>query len=224
MLIACGMCALRMCAQQFPFFSGPCDPMQSELSMIHPFQSAASDALSVVRNSTFSGHTSESLRLASDLHCDLSGEDGEAVVSYSSEPGSLVTLDCKVRGNMYWIGLRLELGEGTFEPGDVLGVTLQGSAIRDCTLGVILHMVQDGVAAPTTFADKLHLSPRESVMTALHTLSALDPACSGAGPCSLVLGLPMEDFRITLRDLHFFVLPAEQGLRSEPMQLSSISG
>ncbi|MCC5969243.1 MAG: hypothetical protein JJU15_04790 [Pararhodobacter sp.] len=191
--------------------------------MIHPCQSAAIDALRVVRDSTFSGHTSESLRLVSDLHCDLSGEDAEAVVSYSSEPGSLVTLDCKVRGNMYWIGLRLDLGEGTFKPGDVLGVALQGSSLHDCSLFVNLHMVQNGVAAPTTFADKLHLSPRDTVITALHTLSALDPACAAPGWCSLVLGLPMQDFRITLHDLHFFVLPAEQGLRSEPLQLSSVS-
>lgn len=192
--------------------------------MIHSAQVSSMDRIATVRGATFSGRVSgKGGALHGDLFSDLDPETGETTLSFDSTAGSVLAFDLQVEGQPRWVVLRLELGEAQFQPGDVLGLALRGSCSHDCTIGVYLRMVREGGFTDTRFADSLRLGPNTSVRTAMHTLSAVDPAIGAPGGCALILGLPAETARFHLSDLHFFVMPAEEGLRSTPIDLSSFA-
>lgn len=191
--------------------------------MIHPCQSAASNQLAALRVASFASTETRSSKLGGALRLDLDPDVGKVTMSCNSEPGMIVALDARIEGTPRWVVLRLDLGAGVFRPGDVLGLTMQASAARNCQVDVTLRTTKNGDSADLRFADTLALSPRKEVLTVLHTLSGTDPVCGEAKSASLLLHLPKQDFRMTLHDMHFFILPAELGLRSEPMRLSSFS-
>lgn len=191
---------------------------------MHTAQATSMDRVAGLRTATYSGLATEGGgHMYGDLFCDLDGEIGKTTASFDSSPGSVVSFDVQVEGQPRWVVLRLELGDARFQPGDVLGLALRGSASHDCTIGVYLRMVRDGGFADTRFPDSLRLGPHNGVRVALHTLAATDPACGEPGSCAIVLGLPAEDVRLHVGDLHLFVMPAEEGLRSAPIDLSSFA-
>lgn len=195
-----------------------------KVPMMHSAQATSIDRIDALRSATFAGQALDGGgHLQGDLFCDLDAETGKTIASFSSEPGSVLAFDLQVEGQPRWVVLRLELGEAQFQPGDVLGLALRGSCSHDCTIGVYLRMVREGGFTDTRFADSLRLGPNTSVRTAMHTLSAVDPAIGAPGGCALILGLPAETARFHLSDLHFFVMPAEEGLRSTPIDLSSFA-
>lgn len=192
--------------------------------MMHLAQAASMDRITALRDATYSGLvTAGGGHLHGDLFCDLDGEIGTTTASFDSAPGSVLSFDLQVEGQPRWVVLRLELGNARYQPGDVLGLAVRGSASHDCTAGVYLRMVREGGFTDTRFADSLRLGPHNRVQTAMHTLSAADPACGEPGSCAIILGLPAEDVRFHIGDLHFFVMPAEEGVRSTPIDLSSFA-
>lgn len=191
---------------------------------MHPAQAASMDRVAELRAATCSGQVSGGGGpLGGDLHCDLDAEIGTTTASFDSAPGGLLSVDVRIEGQPRWVVLRLQLGEARFQPGDVLGVALRGSYSHESYMGVYLRMVRDGHFTDTRLAEGLKLGTRDNVLIALHTLSAADPACGAPGDCALIFGLPREEGRFQIRDLHFFVMPAEEGLRSAPIDLSSFA-
>lgn len=192
--------------------------------MNNPAYIASTDRIAALRGAALSGQASGGGgSLGGSLFCDLDPECGQTSISFASPAGSFASLDIQIEGKPRWVVLRLELGTAGFKPGDVLGVALQGAASRSCEIGAYLRLVRDGVIEDTSFGERLNLGPRQAVRTVLRTLSAVDPACGQESTCALVLGLPLEDIRIDIADLHFFVLDAEEGLRSTPVDLSSFA-
>lgn len=192
--------------------------------MMHPAQATAINRVATLRQATFSGLVSGTGGpVHADLFCDLDGKIGTSTAGFDSAPGSVLSFDLQVQGQPRWVVLRLELGEARFQPGDVLGLAVRGSASHDCAARVYLRMVREGGFTDTRFTDSLSLGPHNRVQTAMHTLSAADPACGEPGSCAIILGLPAEDVRLQIGDLHFFVMSAEDGLRSTPVDLSSFA-
>lgn len=191
--------------------------------MPHASQAAFLTHAATLRNATFDAEFEESGAVHSALFCDLDPEIGTSKLQIFSTPGIIGSIDAVIDGVPRWVVLRLELGDATFVPGDVLGLVVQGSADRPLSIKVFLRMVRDGSHVDTQFDDSVVLSGKTGVVTALHTLSAMDPGCGAPGQCALILGLPHETCRITLQDLGFFVLPAESGLRSKPLDFASFA-
>lgn len=191
--------------------------------MSHPCQIEAARRLRKLLNVAFSGKATASARIADDLHLDLQGKTQEPTLSFKSEPGTLVGLEGRFANTSCRAALRLEIGGGSLQPGDVLGVMLRTSTGQNAALEVILRAHRGPKISDTRFTDRIALPPREAVVTALHTLEPGDPASGTADRFALVLGLPTHDFRIELHDMHFFVIPAMRGLRSVPARLSSFA-
>ncbi|KPQ05534.1 MAG: hypothetical protein HLUCCA12_14775 [Rhodobacteraceae bacterium HLUCCA12] len=191
--------------------------------MIHPCQNLAEERIAALRSAAFSEEHSESCCLADALFLDLDPDEGKARLSCRSEPGMIAALDARVEGAPRWLVARIDLGPGTFRAGDVLALTLQASAERDCALEITLRTLQAEGPADLRFVERPALTSQQNVVTVMHTITGTDAICGDAQFASLLLNLPKQDFRITLHDMHFFVLPAERGLRSEPRSLSSFA-
>ena len=194
------------------------------IPMIHAAQATSMERIAALRDAVCFGIVpGGGSHLHGELFCDLDGEIGNTSAGFNSALGSVLEFDVQIEGQPRWVVLRLELGEGQFHPGDVLGLVVRGSASLDRTCQIYLRMVRDGGFTDTRFADSLRLAQNSGDQTVMHTLSASDPACGAPGSCAIILGLPTESFRIQLADLHFFVMPAEEGLRSMPIDMSSFA-
>jgi len=191
--------------------------------MPHASQAAFLTQAALLRDARFDAELERSGAVHGALFCDLDPEIGQSRLRLRGTPGMIAAIDAEVAGTPRWVVLRLELGEAAFLPGDVLGLVVNGSADRALTLRPYLRMVRDGRLADTRFGEAVALSPEPRVITALHTLSAMDPACGAPGHCALVLGLPAESARVRLEDMRLFVIPAAEGLRSTPVDLATFA-
>lgn len=191
--------------------------------MTHASQAAFLTAAAALRDARFEVDLTASGRVQGDLFCDLDPEIGSTRLRFFGTPGTIGSIDVETSGTPRWVVLRLELGQAAFQPGDVLGLIVRGSADRPLEIKAFLRVVREGGHADTRFDDSVTLSSGGGVVVALHTLSAMDPACGGPAPCALILGLPEESCRISLQDLGFFVTPAEAGLRSKPVDFASFA-
>lgn len=198
-------------------------PAQTEVPMAHPCQISANSRIGALRGMAFSGQAGQATHLSGELSFDIEGGAAEARIGFASEPGELLTLDASFSAPPRRALLRLEIGPGGFLPGDVLGLVLQGGAAAETGIGVCLRATRGEEVADTRFDDRISLAPRESIGTALHTIDPADSVGGAADGFALILDLPTHDFSISLKDLHFFVIPAIFGLRSTPAQLSSFA-
>lgn len=191
--------------------------------MAHACEETFRARVAALRAADYDAELDNSGPMHTDLFCDLDPESGHSRVHFLTTPGSVLSLDAQIEGRPRWVVLRLELGQGTYQPGDVLGLVIKGAADRPLNVQPFLRMVRDGRLADTRFEDSVTLTREPSVYTALHTLSAMDPACGEPGDCALVLGLPSESARVLIDDMAFFVIPAAEGLRSTPLDLAAFS-
>lgn len=191
--------------------------------MTHVCERAFQAQIDTLRNADYSLELDHSARVHADLFCDLDPDIGSSRASFLSSPGKILALDAQIVGLPRWVVLRLELGQEAYQPGDVLGLVVRGAADHPLEIKPFLRMVRNGRLADTRFDDLIVLAKEPGVYTALHTLSAMDPACGEQGNCALVLGLPSRSARIQIDDLGFFVIPAAAGLRSTPLEFAAFS-
>ena len=191
--------------------------------MAHACEDAFRARVATLRDAGYDVELDHSGPVHDALFCDLDPEMGRSRVHVLAAPGSILSLDAQVEGRPRWFVLRLELGQGAYQPGDVLGLVIKGAADRLLEVRPFLRMVRSGRLADTRFEDSVMLAKEPGVYTALHTLSAMDPACGEPGNCALVLGLPSESARVQIDDMVFFVIPATEGLRSTPLDFAAFS-
>lgn len=191
---------------------------------MHPLQSAFLERYSATRDAEFSAELTGSAGLHGKLYCDIDEVQGGTTLKLRSRPGILAEIEAQHTGQPRWLVLRLELGVGQVIPGDVLGVVMRGAiSTPGLETGVYLRRFADGSLADTRFDETLVLPQKPGVITALHTVSAHDPALGDPAQFALVLGLPLNPCRIEIEDLGFFILPAQMGLRSKPVDFAAFA-
>lgn len=191
--------------------------------MPHACEDAFQTRIGTLRNASFNAELEQSGAVQKALFCDIDPQNGKSRMQFLSTPGLVFSLDAQIEGTPRWAVLRLELGKAAFLPGDVLGLVVKGAADRQLEIRPFLRMVRDGRLADTRFDDPVTLGTAPGVSTALHTLSAMDPACGAPGHCALVLGLPTKSTRLQIDDMSLFLIPAVEGLRSTPTDFASFS-
>ncbi|MCC5989161.1 MAG: hypothetical protein JJT95_15930 [Pararhodobacter sp.] len=150
-------------------------------------------------------------------------EHGTVALSHESGPDNLLRVEGKATGEPRWLTLNFDLGGGDFEPGDVIGVVADVEGDGDYDLEMFIRTRSDEGNIDTEFPEGLSVSAGRRVVNSMHTVGMGDGVVTTERFHMLIIRLPKRDFRLEIREMRFFVLPASHGLRSASMSLASAS-
>lgn len=188
--------------------------------MIHPCDATLARTVHTLRAGLAPKAEDGALRYgeSAGIYWDASG--GTAV-SPVAAPGALIAIEARVPARPGWFSLGLFAGSGSFAAGDTLVIAAAIEGAADAALPVQIRSTRDGKSTETTLDEPLKGSAGRTVRTVLHTVedgSGLTGAPAGQ---SLLIGLPSQDFTLTLWDLRLAVVPAAAGVSARPAVLAA---
>lgn len=173
--------------------------------MTHPTELSAAAIVNALRLGLPPQQRPGHLHLCEGAYISWDAQDGGTQITARPERGMLFHIAGRLARPPGWLTLNLALREGSFAPGDVLGLVIELEGCTGQDLPVFMRTGRGGNTQDTRFADRIAGGARRSVQTLLHQVSPGDALC-GHGFHTLVLELPQQDFTLELRDLRLFVL------------------
>ena len=191
--------------------------------MTHPCELLTSATLSELRNADLDVSVENNAHLTPDIYFNWDDEEGAVEMSATSQPGALLNVSAQVDTAPRWFSVNVGLGTGAFAAGDVVGLIIEASTENAFATEMFVRSAVswDEGYVDTNLQDALNLPGGRQVVTLLHTVEAEDGLSYADGYHTLVVRLPAQDFDLNLHDVRFFVLGADRGVRSTPVQLSS---
>lgn len=184
--------------------------------MTHPIEQNAARAITALRLDHSPKHEEAALHLVPGVYFSWDAGNGDVTLDIRPELGLLLQLEARVARAPEWLSFNLELGEAALNAGDVLGIVAEFEGCPGTELPVFLRSSREGEIADTWLQNRFEGSDARSVQTVLHAVKDDEPLAAGKGWHTLVMPLPRRDFRLELRDLRVFVLPASYGLTLGP--------
>jgi len=182
--------------------------------MTHLSELFTANAITILRSLELSQKLENDVHVVPKIYCSWDATEGTVEVSLKSLPGRVAELWGKVSGRPRWLSFNLSLGKSRFHPGDVLGVIFEIEGCADHEFRPFIRsMIPAGGTADTPLDDTLMGSGDRAVRTLLHTVARENAIAGEEAYHTLVLPLQRKDFRLDLRDIRVFVVPAERGLR-----------
>lgn len=180
--------------------------------MTHPLEQTAARAITALRLDHSPTHEEAALYLVPGVYFSWDAGNGDVTLDIRPELGLLMQVEAKVARAPEWLSFNLEMGEGTLNEGDVLGIVAEFEGCAGVELPVFVRSSREGEIADTWLQNRFDGSDARSVQTVLHAVRGNEPLGQGQGYHTLVMPLPRRDFALELRDLRVFVLPASYGL------------
>lgn len=179
------------------------------------------DCLSDLRDAVRSGTAENHVELAAGVYMSWDAEDAEVDVTYQSPDWAALSVDYTVTGRPRWLSINLVFAKGQLDAGDVLGLVIEGYAREGIALPLRLRSMVDGENYDCDWGDTVELLPENGVSVALQTLET--GIVGREGYHTLIIGLPLRDMALTIRNIRVFRVLGVQGLRSAPRTLSSFA-
>ena len=156
----------------------------------------------------------------------FSWEESETApeVTLASAPGEMFDLSAVVHGNETWFTFNIEIGPGSFEIGDILGLVVDLEGFEGESVSIAIRTAKEGEVTDTLLQDTLRGSGERCVRTVLNTVTDKQQALLDSGGFhTLVFHLPKQAFTCRIHDMRFFMIGAEEGRRSVPLTLSGLA-
>ncbi|MEL6451592.1 MAG: hypothetical protein AAFQ19_10040 [Pseudomonadota bacterium] len=190
--------------------------------MSHSSENCAASIVSQLRNIVPPHAPTNDGHLVSGAYFSWDDTDGDVVLKLHEAPGSLFSLEGKVKKAPGWFSFNLSLGTDSFAPGDVMCVI----AVFNATAGesypfFIRTSYDDTELCDTPLQEGLNGVDAQAVQTVMHTFEPYDAATRGPGFHTLIMQLPDHNFSFEMMDLRVLILPADHGMRSIPTGLAS---
>ena len=190
--------------------------------MTHPCELFTSAHITTLRGASFEKVAENNGALAPDIYLNWDDEEGVVAAQVKSEPNTLLSLQATVTTAPRWFSLNIGLGEGALKAGDVLGLVIELETAEPLNTAPFIRTAwRKGGFADTRPSDKISVEAGHHVVTLLHTVTSEDPVLTALFH-TLVVPLPRADFNLSLHDLRLFVIGAERGLRTVPLDMASI--
>lgn len=184
--------------------------------MTNPFELNAARVVRMLHADHEIRHEESSLTIGPGAYFSWDAEGGDVTLQVRPELGLMFHLSASVRRAPRWLSFCLELREGSFAAGDILGLVLELEGCAGHTLPLFIRSARDGGVLDTYLQEPLVGTSTVSVQTLLHPIRADQAMADGPAFHTLVVPLPMRDFSLELRDLRLFVLPADRQFALSP--------
>ena len=191
--------------------------------MSHSCETFADGVLGALAAYQGSGAVENGMRIVPSFYPSWDEERGTVALTHEAGPDNLLRVEANVTGEPRWLTLNLDLGGGSFEVGDVIGVVADVEGDGEFALEMFARSTSEHENTDTEFADKLPVSTARGVGVIMHTVGPGDGVLTTDRFHMLIIRLPRRDFRLEMREMKLFVLPASHGLRSGPMTLAGAS-
>ena len=168
--------------------------------------------LGALRAEVSSGAAENNEEIVPGVYLSWDEDETQIDIIYDSPDWASLSLDYTVQGTPRWLSLNLALGEGQFEPGDVIGLVLEGYAAGKLIIPVRLRSSIEGETFDTVCDDTIAIYPNNGVSTVLMTIEYGNSVAGREGYHTLMLGLPAGRAAMTLRNMRVFRMPGSRGL------------
>lgn len=192
--------------------------------MGHSCETFANGVLEALAAHRGAGTVANNARIVAGFHPTWDDEDGAVTLTHDCGPETMVRLEASVAEQPKWLTLNLDLGVGAFEPGDVIGIVAEIAGDDQAELTMFIRTSGEHGEVDTELAEPLALAAAPRVATALHTVGPGDNLAGEERFHMLGMRLPRRDFKLDIKEMRVFVLPAGHGLRSRPMTLAGAAG
>jgi hypothetical protein len=182
----------------------------------------AMTALRTLRAATLSGSAGNGAPIVPGLSLGWDTQDGQVAIDYETSEGVALSLTVKVSGTPRWLSMNLDLAHGRIEPGDVLGLVVEGCAEGGAKIGPRLRTWVEGERIDCDWDDAIALHAENDVRVALRSFEAVDGITGKDGYHSLILRLPKADKAITIRSIGLFLVPGSRDLPRASQTLSEL--
>ena len=189
--------------------------------MTHPSEIFVAETVAELRKADFDMQVENNTPFATNLYFSWDEEFGQVGITAQSGSDNLLDADISCSGEPQWFSLNIPLGDAEFSAGDVLGVIFDLDCPDAQDLPLFVRSARGEGYMDTYLQDMLSVKEGRNICTLLHMISPADGLAQEAGFHTLVLPLPSRNLKLTLKDARVFVLGAERGVQSAPMQLSS---
>lgn len=189
--------------------------------MKHSCETFANGVLEALGAYQGTGALENNARIVPGLYPSWDTANGTVTLNHEAGPENLCRLEAKVAGQPEWLTLNLDLGDGSFEAGAVIGIVADVAGGSDLSLQMFIRTSAEQGGVDTGLTERLPVSASRRVVTVLHTVGADDGVAATDRFHTLAIRLPRHDFRLEIHDMHFFILPADKGLRPHAMTLAS---
>lgn len=188
--------------------------------MTHFSELFTANALSILRITEFAQTVENNAHVVPDISFSWDNDDGEVAISLKSNTGYLGELWGKVSGAPRWVSLNLSLGRCSFQAGDVLGIVVELEGCQDQSFPAFIRSTRGDGFSDTYLDDILTGSEDRAVRTLLHKVSTYTEMAGAETHHTLIIPLPRKDFRLYLRDMRLFVIPAARELSTRPATIA----
>lgn len=190
--------------------------------MTHFAELFTASAISILRSSDFSQSLENNTPVVPDIYFSWDDEEGNVDVTLKSLNGYMGEIWGKVSGAPRWLSLNLSLGTCSFTAGDVLGLVVELEGCPDQNFPAFIRSDRAGAHSDTYLDEILKGSEDRAVRTLLHKISPHSGMIGAEAFHTLIVPLPLKDFRMNLRDIRLFVIPAARALDTRPATVARI--
>lgn len=192
--------------------------------MSHSCETFANDAIEALAVLEAAGEAEIDGRIVAGVHPTWDEEEGTVALSYQADPEILLRLEAQVSGAPRWLTLNLDLGPGTFAPGDVIGLVADAEGDGDDALEMFVRSAAQSGHVDTELTEHLLVATQRRIATALHVVAPGDGMAETSQFHMLGIKLPKRDFRLDIRSLRVFVRPASEVPDAPAMTLAGPAG
>lgn len=190
--------------------------------MPHPCETATSLTITELRAAVFETSAENNAHLVRDVYVSWDDDGTGIAVDVASDANMLLAIKGTVPATPRWFSLNIGMGRGALKAGDVLAIVLDFETSTAFESAPFIRTAwPKGGYADTHLTDEISVGAGRQIVTLLQTIDADDALCNDVFH-TLVLPLPAADFELMLQDVRLVVIDAARGLRTVPMQMSSI--
>ena len=190
--------------------------------MTHACELSTSDTISALRAKALDGPALNNEELSQQIYLSWDSASGSVSATAHSEGGYLLNLKGEVAGSPEWFSLNIGLGQGQFQPGEILGILFELKCSNPLlVVPFIRTSMGEGEYSDTYLPDDFTVYGTREIITLLHTIIPADALCN-EGFHTLVLPLPSANFDLQIYDMRLFVIEAGRHVQTRLPQVSDL--
>lgn len=199
-------------------------PIQDKRARRHTFEIAIEEMAAALKSTPLSNRPAEhNQHIVKDLYFSWDNKSGDAQVKLSRTADELMTIEAKCSGEMRWFLLNFGLGSAAVDDKQVLSFILSGSAEKEVEMQGFIRSRSAQGRDDTKLQDRVSFSRTKPLSILIQQFKAADPITKAKDFHTLVLRLPVQDFKFTIHKMKFALVDGEKIARKSTPNFGEVA-